>query len=66
MMLVFLVDQLQQIGCKLFQMALKRSERLTYLWQDMRSYLGIFHIQNWEAFLNALAFGPPIQFLDTS
>ena len=66
MILVFLVDQILQISCKLFQEAVKRAKRLSYLWINMRSYLDMFNIESWETFLNALAFGHSKQYIDTS
>jgi len=41
MMLAFLVDQVQQLCCPLFQAALEKAKRKKYFWEKMRS---IFHI----------------------
>lgn len=57
MMLVFLVDQLQQICCLLFQKSVEKVKRLSRLWEKMRSYFSILKLNNWEEFLNALAYG---------
>ena len=66
MMLVFLVDQLQQLGCQLFQKAAIKAKRRSTLWEHMRSYFRIFELQNWENLLKILAFGHPIFSVDTS
>ncbi len=52
MMLAFLVDQLQEIGCKHFQNAIERAGRKCYFWQAIRatSFFNI-EIKNWYAFL---------------
>ena len=57
MMLVFLVDQLQQLGCLLFQKAIEKAKRLSYLWSDMRAYFKIVVFRSWGEFIKALAFG---------
>ena len=57
MMLVFLVDQLQSLGCKLFQKALEKAERRSYLWNKMRTQLHSLIFNNWEELFNAIAFG---------
>ena len=56
MMLVFLIDQLQRLCCVLFQKAVERLKRLSYLWTEMRTFFGRFKFENWEAFLKALAY----------
>ena len=69
MMLVFLVDQLQQLACQLFQGAFKKAKRLSYLWRKMRRYFTILHIKNWETFFKSLIIGVsglPIPNLNTS
>ena len=57
MMLVFLVDQLQQLGCLLFQKAVVKAKRLSYLWGKMRAYFKIVVFPSWMEFIKALAFG---------
>lgn len=62
MMLVFMIDQLQQICCELFQKAVVKAKRISYLWPKMRNYFGMMKFDSWEDFLKALAFGIEITF----
>ena len=48
MMLVFLIDQLQQLCCVLFQKAVKRAKRPSYLWREMRSFFTHLKFKNWD------------------
>ena len=57
MMMVFLVDQLQKLGCKLFGKALKKAKRISYLWSSMRGYIDVIVFSNWGELLSAVAFG---------
>jgi hypothetical protein len=50
----FLVDQAQQLGCQLFQMALKKSKRKLYFWETVRNYFFICVLPSWEALYNAI------------
>lgn len=57
MMLAFLIDQVQQACCKLFQMALQKMERKKYLWEKVK---GIFHfvlVESWEMLLECIVYG---------
>ncbi|MDZ7641458.1 MAG: hypothetical protein U5J62_05470 [Desulfurivibrio sp.] len=54
MMLAFLVDQLQQLACPLFQAALQKCERKSYLWRQIRSCYDIFIAGSMTAILNAI------------
>lgn len=63
MFLAFLFDQLQQIGCKLFQKVLTKLKRKSYVWDDLRSafkgaYMFNYVFQSWTDFLER-ALGPP-------
>lgn len=62
MMLVFLIDQLQRLCCILFQKAVERLKRLSYLWREMRNFFGYLKFENWEDFLNALAYDVEISY----
>jgi hypothetical protein len=62
MMLAFLIDQVQELSCHLFQKAKERLESRTRLWHVMRSFFEQFKFNNWEEFLSALAFGIKTQF----
>lgn len=57
MMLAFLVDQAQQLGCWLFQEALAKKEAKKYLWEEMRSLFHHFRIDSMETLLRAVAYG---------
>jgi hypothetical protein len=57
MMLAFLVDQVQQICCKLFQLVLKKVERKMYLWEKIRNFFSTFVVESWEMLLRGLYFG---------
>lgn len=57
MMLAFLIDQIQQLCCPLFQGALKRLHTKTRLWAAWRSHLNHFLFETWDEFLQSLAYG---------
>ncbi len=54
MMLVFLVDQLQRLCCKLFNLALKEAFKLSSLWEAMRARLIFVVFKNWEGLFESL------------
>ncbi|MYG13666.1 MAG: hypothetical protein F4171_12875 [Gammaproteobacteria bacterium] len=69
MTLAFLIDQVQQRCCGLFQAALAKSKRRIRLWERMRSLFMDYRIDSWEALYRALAFGhhrPALTPFDTS
>ncbi|VFM95324.1 MAG: hypothetical protein BECKG1743F_GA0114225_100577 [Candidatus Kentron sp. G] len=49
MMLVFLIDQIQQLCCHVFQAALATAQRKSYLWRKLRSRFDLCRIASWEA-----------------
>ncbi|HNB02566.1 MAG TPA: transposase [Nitrosomonas sp.] len=57
MMIAFFVDQLQQLGCKLFAKALARLKSKKNVWERKRSYFFHFFIESLESLWNALAYG---------
>ncbi len=57
MMLAFLVDQIQQLCCPLFQAALKKSGRKKYLWDDMISLFKHFEIDSVKTMLESIVYG---------
>lgn len=57
MLIAFFVDQLQQLGCKLFTKALARLHSRKSLWERKRSYFFQFYINSLEDLWNALAYG---------
>ncbi len=57
MMLAFLIDQIQQMSCWLFQEAWHKAKRKSYLWERMRSFFYDFHVDSMESIYRAIAFG---------
>jgi hypothetical protein len=57
MMLAFLADQLQEIGCKIFQSALKKElNKRSRLWDAIKAlYMFCPQLANWEQFLDVIA-----------
>ena len=51
MMLAFFVDQIQEMGCKLFQKVLKEYGRKRTLWRHLLSAYLILPFENWEFLL---------------
>jgi hypothetical protein len=56
MMLAFLIDQIQQLGCQLFQMALTKAKRKLYFWNRIRNYFFSFLLTSWESLYNAIIY----------
>jgi hypothetical protein len=54
MMLAFLVDQIQQLCCPLFQAAWKKWKTKRSLWEKVRSKFHEFHIETMEDLFRAL------------
>lgn len=57
MVLAFFVDQLQQLGCRIFTKALARLKTKKSLWERKRSIFINFFIDSFEDLWNALAYG---------
>jgi len=70
MMLAFLVDQTQQLSCKLFQAVWKKLRSKRALWERMRSLFKEFAFKSmrmlYQAILYGVKFQPPIILYDTS
>lgn len=68
MMLAFLVDELQFIGCKLMQAAKTAMKSKVRLWQKMRSTFDTLLVKSWSDLWSSLAFGKQMMVLvpDTS
>jgi hypothetical protein len=58
MMLAFLVDQLQQLCCPMFQKALKACLKKRRLWETMRHYVSNYLIDCWEVFFESIVNKP--------
>ena len=56
-LLAFLVDQVQELGCRLFQAARQRFHSRTALWQRLRSLFTAFDIPDWTTLWEALHSG---------
>ena len=71
MMLAFLVDQVQELGCRLFQAARARFRSRTSLWEKLRAVFTHFCIPDWRTLWRSIAeksttaLGPMLTF-DTS
>lgn len=50
MMLAFLIDQVQEISCSLFQRCKKKAGTYRGLWQSMRTLFRFIPLKNWEHF----------------
>lgn len=57
MMLAFLVDQVQELGCRLFQAARARFRSRTSLWEKLRSLFITYYIQDWPTLWAAIISG---------
>jgi len=70
MMLAFLIDQTQQLSCKLFRAIWAKLKSKRALWEAMRSLFKDFAFESMEMLYDALLFGikkqPPIILYDTS
>ena len=54
MLLAFLIDQIQEEECKLFQAAHKKTISLRSLWEKMRCYFYVCKLNTWEELFNAV------------
>ncbi len=59
MMLAFLIDQVQQLCCCLFQGALRARKRKKYLWERLRNFFTSFIFKRWEDLYLTLIHGIP-------
>ncbi len=57
MMLAFLIDQIQQHCCDLFQQAQKKAKRKRYFWEKVRGLFFHYLIPDWNALYSGIAFG---------
>jgi len=65
--LAFLIDQIHQRCCRLFQAALAAAKRKSYFWRKLRSRFDLFQISNWEVLYRLIIELPSIQLgYDTS
>jgi hypothetical protein len=70
MMLAFLVDQIQQLCCTLFQSVWKKLGSKKSLWESIRSLFKCFQFESMAMLYKALLYGfkfePPVILFDTS
>jgi hypothetical protein len=62
MMLAFLIDQVQEIACQVFQRARAKARTKQNLWAKMRFFFENFEFNSWEDYLGGLAFGIKTQY----
>ena len=70
MMLAFLIDQTQQLSCKLFRAAWEKLKSKRALWETVRSFFKSFEFESMQMIYQAIVYGikaqPPIILYDTS
>lgn len=54
MMLAFLIDQIQEAACGLFQAALKSMKSRRAFWERMRSFFTLYLIETWTSLFEAM------------
>ncbi|WP_157736194.1 hypothetical protein [Granulosicoccus antarcticus] len=55
MLLAFLIDEIQELACRLFQAARGTYHARIVLWEKLRALFFTFDIKNWESLMRALA-----------
>lgn len=60
MMLAFLIDQVQEVSCTLFQGCRKASTTYRHLWEKMRTLFQFISLSSWENFYLILAKKNPL------
>ena len=55
MMLAFLIDQVQQLCCKLFKAAYIFAKTKIRLWEKLRGYFTLYILESWEQLYDAIA-----------
>lgn len=64
MFLAFLIDQVQQRCCGLFQEALERAKRKTRFWEKLRMYISEFCVDSWEGLYGAMGKRRNVRFVE--
>lgn len=62
--LAFLIDQVQQRCCGLFQEALERAKRKTRFWEKLRMYVLVFCVDSWAGLWSAMGNKRNVRFVD--
>ena len=60
----FLMDQVQELCCLLFQKALIYHKRKSYLWEDIRTFFKRVGFNDWRTFWEMLSRPPPKYYAD--
>jgi hypothetical protein len=60
MMLAFLMDQIQQRGCRLFQAALAAAQSKVRLWRKLRARFDLCRIPSWEVLYQSIISPPAL------
>ena len=55
MLLAFLIDEVQEMACRLFQAARNAYHARIVLWEKMRALVFTFRVHSWESLMRALA-----------
>ena len=55
MLLAFLIDEVQEMACRLFQAARNAYHARIVLWERMRALVFTFRVHSWESLMRALA-----------
>lgn len=64
MFLAFLIDQVQQRCCGLFQEALEKAKRKTRFWEKLRMYILEFQVDSWAGLYSAMGKRRGVQFVE--
>ena len=54
MLLAFLIDQIQEAACGLFQAALQKKISRRGFWENLRSYFYLYFVNSWEDLFTAI------------
>jgi hypothetical protein len=64
MFLAFLIDQVQQRCCGLFQEALEKAKRKTRFWEKLRMYVLEFYVDSWAGLFAAMGKRRGVRFVE--
>ena len=64
MFLAFLIDQVQQRCCGLFQEALEKAKRKIRFWEKLRMYVLEFYVDSWAALYSAMGKRRGVKFVE--
>jgi len=64
MFLAFLIDQVQQRCCGLFQEALEKAKRKTRFWEKLRMYVLEFYVDSWAGLYAAMGNRRGVRFVE--